>query len=326
MKNVLIIGSGQLGSRHMQALLNSKYDLKIDVIDRSLESLELAKQRAEEIKKRKAKIELRFFESIDESDLQVLDLVIIATTAGVRYSVTKELLEKRKVSHLILEKVAFQKVSHFDKIINLCRAKNTKTWVNCPRREFDAFKEMKAFLADQEKLIMTVQGGNWGLGCNTIHLMDLLAFFTNSLPESYSIENLDPILYEANRADVKEFGGLLTFRYTNGSRLTVIDEKDSIAPTFTSIHGKTKRLIISEFNKTVILSTAEKDWELEQKEIYLPYQSELTTLVADKIFETGECNLTTLEESKILHQVLFSALNTHLERQLNSQFESCPIT
>ena len=44
MKRIFIIGAGQLGSRHLQALKSSSNSLNIFIVDPSLESLNIAKE------------------------------------------------------------------------------------------------------------------------------------------------------------------------------------------------------------------------------------------------------------------------------------------
>ena len=47
MKTVLVIGAGQLGSRHLQALKLVQNDLSISVVDPFQASLDVAKERFE---------------------------------------------------------------------------------------------------------------------------------------------------------------------------------------------------------------------------------------------------------------------------------------
>lgn len=49
MYNIIIIGAGQLGSRHLQGVLKSTYALNVTVVDPSEESLNTARERAEKI-------------------------------------------------------------------------------------------------------------------------------------------------------------------------------------------------------------------------------------------------------------------------------------
>lgn len=45
MKNIAIIGAGQLGSRHLQALAQVNADVILHIVDPSEQSLEVSKQR-----------------------------------------------------------------------------------------------------------------------------------------------------------------------------------------------------------------------------------------------------------------------------------------
>lgn len=46
MKNISIIGAGQLGSRHLQGLMTAQTEMNIWVVDQSLDSLNTAKKDA----------------------------------------------------------------------------------------------------------------------------------------------------------------------------------------------------------------------------------------------------------------------------------------
>ena len=49
MKNIALIGCGQLGSRHLQALAFVKHKVKIQVVDSSSDSLKIAEIRFKEV-------------------------------------------------------------------------------------------------------------------------------------------------------------------------------------------------------------------------------------------------------------------------------------
>src|SRR5690554_3304897 len=98
----LIIGAGQLGSRHLQGML--KYDNQLQsiyIIDPSKDALNISKERAYEIEHNHQLI----FQQ-DWNDLPAtFDVVIIATNSNVREKVITQLLNNYEVKHLILEKV-----------------------------------------------------------------------------------------------------------------------------------------------------------------------------------------------------------------------------
>ena len=172
MKNFLIIGAGQLGSRHLQGALKVEDKFHFYVLDPSEKSLGLAKTRAKEISHNHPISFTAKWNDLPEN----LDIVIVATSANVRAKVVLQLLENHKVSFLVLEKVLFQDIDSYATVSELIIKTNTTTFVNHPRRTFDFYKQIKRnYHASKDKtLLMQVVGGNWGLGCNTLHFIDML--------------------------------------------------------------------------------------------------------------------------------------------------------
>ena len=101
MINSLIIGAGQLGSRHLQGLLKFEKEQLIYVLDPSENSLNISKERAQEVEN---KHNLIFINDWDKLPTE-FDLVIVATGANVRSKVVSKLLTDFKVKNLILEKI-----------------------------------------------------------------------------------------------------------------------------------------------------------------------------------------------------------------------------
>ena len=108
MYNIAIIGSGQLGSRHLQGLAKIDMEINIEVADLNVQSLELARKRYEEIPANPSVKSISFFQSIEDLN-DSLDLVIVATNADIRYELVVQLLRAKKVKNIILEKVVFQR-------------------------------------------------------------------------------------------------------------------------------------------------------------------------------------------------------------------------
>ena len=104
MKINVVIGAGQLGSRHLQGLLRLTIKQKIFVLEPSEVSLELSKTRANEIPNEHEIIFSKDWDILPQN----LDLVIIATGANVRAMLIEKLLPKYKVKNLVLEKILFQ--------------------------------------------------------------------------------------------------------------------------------------------------------------------------------------------------------------------------
>ena len=170
MKTNLIIGAGQLGSRHLQGLLKfDKCQQAVYVIDPSLDSLNNAKLRASEIK---SNHEVRFL--ADWKNLpKEFDLAIVATNADIREKVVTKLLQNHRVNYLVLEKVLFQDIEAYSRINDLINKNNISTWVNHPRRMFSSYQVIKNQINNGNSKNYQYSGGNWGLGCNALHFLDL---------------------------------------------------------------------------------------------------------------------------------------------------------
>ena len=189
-KRIAIIGAGQLGSRHLQGLAKIKQDIHITVIDPNLSALEIARPRFVEMPENPLIQSVEYLESVEKLKRPVA-LAIIATNADVRRNVIEELVSNSRVKYLILEKVVFQSVAHFEAVIPLLKEKGIQAWVNCSRRMFPFFRELKKRTVNAPQISLTVEGSHWGLGCNTIHMLDLLAFLTEQTKFEFDTSSLD---------------------------------------------------------------------------------------------------------------------------------------
>ena len=92
---ILIIGAGQLGSRHLQSLIKYHSKLMIYVVDSSLASLELSQSRAAEINNDYG-TEVLYFESLAAVTETSFYLTIVATGSGPRFMIFDQLIKNHK--------------------------------------------------------------------------------------------------------------------------------------------------------------------------------------------------------------------------------------
>ena len=132
MVNVCLIGCGGVGKRHLEAMLKVKNDINIEVVEPNIENTPttLVGQN------------INYFSKIEDVSNNI-DICLIATTANVRKKVILELVSKKNVKFMILEKVVFQNEKDFDEILKLFEEKNIKSWVNCHLRAQPIYKELK---------------------------------------------------------------------------------------------------------------------------------------------------------------------------------------
>lgn len=324
MYKIVLIGAGQLGSRHLQGLAKSSVKISIEVVEPFERSREVAKQRYEEIEINSKVKSIDFFESIDQLSNEI-DIVIIATNADVRSQIVKELLSTKTVKNLILEKVLFQTVEEYHAVDRLLKERSTKCWVNHPRRMFPFYQLLKNEIKDSEQISYMVQGGAWGLGCNGLHFIDHLAFLSDSTELKIDNDFLHPHIYEAKRADYVEFNGLLKGRI--GNHIFALYSDKEHVPVSVTITTDTLTAFIDESNGYVRIARKNNDWkweELQQKIVY--FQSELTNILIEQIITTGSCDLPTYDEAMKLHIPFVQALLSHMGSVDNQIYTLCPIT
>lgn len=306
MNNIVVIGAGQLGSRHLQGLAKLSQESTLHIVDPSENSIIEARERINEVSTCNA------HEVISHNSVETLpdsiQLAIIATTADIRLSALNALCSHVSVQYLILEKVLFQKASDFKEAKKLIESNSIKCWVNCPRRAYPDYSDLKDFFGNEPLAFMCVHGGNWGLGCNAIHFLDLLAFFTGQRDFQFDTTYLDRESRVSRRSGFLEFSGSLMGDCT-GVPFVLRSAFNSQAKHIISLHSESKIAVVDEVGSKV--------WKIDGQssecvDFYMPFQSDLTTGVVESILTDGACSLTPYEESVLVHMPFLKALSTYL--------------
>ena len=301
---VAIVGAGQIGSRHLQALSRSTRVHRLEVVGRSATSLKTAQERYRSVARSGAP-PVSFTHRI--SDLsERLDVVIVATSSDTRLAVMQELLRTKNVGAFILEKVVFQSRQEFDAAMQALGARGAAAWVNCFRRALPLYAGLREQLAREPGWSLTVDGGQWGLGCNAVHYVDLCAFLAGS--DEIRLDPgsaLDPAVLASKRPGFVEFTG--TIRGSCGAhRFELIARAGSDEGPAVRIGVSGRTLAVDESS--------------------LPLQSELTQKLVEEILASGRSSLPTLEQSRAAHLPLLDLFAGHLERVTGKRPARCPIT
>lgn len=325
--NIAVIGAGQLGSRHLQALALINRPISIEVVDSSTSSLDTARERFTQVLGRGFVKSVKYFDSIAKLSSK-LDVVIVATTADSRRAVVEKVLNYKHVRYLILEKVVFQNPQDFIEIDKILNEKGVKAWVNCPRRMWPFYQQLKQKLKGAKNIEYLVSGANShvGLGCNGIHFLDHYAFLTGEVNINLNVDRLDNEIHDSKRAGFIEFTGTIYGGSADGGIITISAYANNDAPVMVTILSDTMRCIIHEEESKAWLSEKECDWQWQQIEFTIPYQSQLTHIAIQNILDNNNCVLTSYHESWKLHEIFLKALKSHLSRCRMEEMESCPIT
>jgi hypothetical protein len=329
--NISIIGSGQIGSRHLQALANLQGSVRIQLIDPSSKSLEIACQRFNSVYQEDSeRISLQTFNSI-ESLHEKQDIVIVATDAAVRSKVLKELIQTKDINAIICEKVLFQTEKEYFEIDSLLQEKKIPAWVNCILRATDFFRNLKTLLNQNDGILMDVDGADWGLACNGIHFLDLFAFLSECRDFEFTDIRFDQVIPDFKRPESKEFIGAMVGKNSQGHQLTMnCEEGDSVKENQRGV--KTIRIqngynhhTITVYMDRVTHKSKTKNNETEATEP-LPLQSQITHQLIEDIIKDGSCGLPTYSESMGLHLCLIRAFLEHLSKTTGKRVTRCPIT
>lgn len=324
MKIIVIIGAGQLGSRHLQALSKLGFPVQIEVLDPISASLDTAKIRFEEMPNNSNIREVKYLTSIQQLSKNI-DFAIIATNADVRAGVVRELLSLCDVRNVLLEKVLFQKPVDYLEIHELLQKKNVRAWVNHPRRQFPFYKYLKGQLAGSTQVSYQLQGGGWGLACNGLHMIDHLAFLSGESTLEIRGGGLNPAVIQSKRKGFVEFSGALHGQV--GNHTFSLYCHNDVSPEIITICSDNLNVIIDEANGWIRLASKENGWAWEEKnEKIINYQSELTNKVVEDVLTSGSCDLPTYDEAMGLHLPFVRCLMTHLEQTENKKYDLCPIT
>ncbi|OOE93155.1 Gfo/Idh/MocA family oxidoreductase [Salinivibrio sp. AR640] len=320
MNNVLIIGAGQLGSRHLQGALVSSKALNLTVVDSSEASLSVARERAGQVEQGNEQSQVTY--QTEMPSHQSFDVCLIATAAHARAHVTKYLLATNTVIHIIFEKVLFQALADYTEIDALLESSKTTGWVNCPRRVFPTYIALKETLSPDTPIHMDVSGHGWGMACNSIHFLDLFAYLSGHSELKVTKSQLDDALIESKRAGFYEVTGEIEF--SAGPHTVRVHSGLDTTPSLDLVLTQgTDKHIVNEVGGTWQHISSEETMTHPHAPLY---QSQLTGPSIDALLDESQCALTPYKESSEIHSPYIEALLQHMSKVLKRDLDICPIT
>ena len=325
-KKIAIIGCGQLGSRHLQAVAKLEGPLKIQVVEPISDNQRIGKMRVTEVLRDDQDVEIQWFPGLDALD-EIPDVTIIATTAAGRASILIQLAE-RGHQRFLVEKMVCQSREEYDRIGDAFAPRPVKGWVDCTRRYFPFYERMIPLLEKEKILVFQVTAGNHGLGSNAIHLLDLFWRMVGSPGDlKMNGDGLVPFLLPNPRgSDLVEFAGTITASTPFGSFASISFHPGHQAPVLVQITSDHYRVSVNESDDKAHLARQETNWQWEALEFQTLYSSNLTTAIVGSIMKEDSCLLPTIQDSYLLHDELFRIFNQHIQRVGGNIPALCPIT
>lgn len=290
MKNIAIIGVGALGRRHLQSMVELQNQYHIYAVEINKELFPALNKEFPQVK---------FITTIEELP-DSLEVVVIATNSNVRRLLFEQLVMHSNVKNIIFEKVLFQKEEDYYFVQEKLKELSINAWVNCARREWDSYKLLKEELESYDELHLSAVGGQWGLGCNCIHILDLIEYLSENEINTIDMSRLENKIIESKRKGFYEFFGTIMgdCGKCKSYKITCID---SPLPFYIEITTEKSRYMIDEGNNYLFISTEESNWQWKKQEFTQVYQSQMTGRVIKSIIDNGICNLPNFESSMKLH-------------------------
>lgn len=316
---VVLVGLGNIGFRHLQGLARIADRIVLTGVDPS----EAARMRCAEEWSRSNGEPMRLaggFETLPDT----CDVAIVATPARGRLPLLSRLLGVTRPRHVVLEKVVFQNLSDFDAAADLCATVGAAVSVNCPRRMWPLYRNLKSSsLTTDGSLHLTMSWRNLGLACNGVHLIDALQFLAGTSEVFLGEARLHDI-FPSKRDGYYEVYGTVNFLAANGARLTIAVEPDGPEqPSSTLIvNGRIHKF--SELTGNLLAASPSSNSLIEAGRA--PYQSELTGDLVAAILDGKSSPLATLPDSQAAHAAMFAALEPHFRSSGIDLTNGLPIT
>lgn len=315
MDNIVVIGLGALGRRHLQSLMDLKNDYAIYGVEVNKDALSSLRDEFTNV---------YITDNISDLPKKII-FCVIATSSNVRRMVFEELMNHSEVRYLLLEKVLFQRIEDYYFVEERLNETGCKAWVNCVRREWGSYDKIKEELKDENAFTYMVTGGEWGLCCNGIHMIDLLQYLSDS--DEYTTEQsvFQPGIYDSKRKGFNEIYGTIAGTCGKCSFYQISCMKGNDNPSLVIINSDNRNIIIDEGSKVAYFSRRENNWEWEQEEFSFEYQSQITGRLVSKIIETGNCNLPEYSFSMKTHIKYIDMWLNEFHMQ-GMEGDLCPIT
>lgn len=336
--SLAVIGAGALGRRHVQAIGRLSCAGRLMVVDRDAAAARRVAEQFETERAEDCHLSVQSARDIRELPRE-LDVVVVATTADVRRSVMETVLDRCTVGAFLLEKILFQSRTDLALMGERLRSASTLAYVNCPRRMWPGYQEVRQRLAGHRLLHVSVTGSDWGLACNTIHFLDLFQFL---FPEKglpiLDEKWLDPGEIPARRPGFIELTGAIVGRWADGGTLAIHSHAKSAGeigiPLTVRLECEGLCAEIAEGSEVIFMREVQDDrsWSSTRHTFETRLQSALTNVaIAGLVAElrgdlTRRCPLTPYGESSELHRLFLDLVARHLSASRGEDVAVCPIT
>jgi predicted dehydrogenase len=316
MKSILLCGCGNIGYRHLQAMVQVPGPVRIDIVEPSLAAHpRIAALIAGDTGGHQILLQDSIPAAADQAARGHYDVVVVATSAAARRAALEAVLARHSVGVMILEKVLFQTLADLDAVGAALQAAGVAAYVNCGRRYAPGYQAGRAQWADGRPLHITVNGSAYGMASNGIHLIDLAEYLNGADLVALEASGLLPGAEPTKREGCVEVFGTLKGRLSNGAMLDIICHNTPDLAFDLRIKGTGIDLRINELGREITADGVTTPFALRNV-------SECHDIYREALSE-GRCGLTPYADSARQHRYFLTALLHHLGL---AETQICPIS
>lgn len=317
-ESILLIGAGNLGSRHLQSLAAAPWIGRVTVVEPNTAAADVARTRWLDVPGHEGKT--LDFRSLDElAQHGPFDAAVIATPSLGRLQILRAVLALG-VKRILCEKVLFQSVAELDAAELEAGKAGADVRVNHIYRYAEALRALHE-ISSAKKIDMSVAIDGDGMACNLIHYIDLFAYLGGGEIAALNVAIDKPVHPSKRGGSYVEFTGHATAQDQLGSTLRVTyRQADTAKPPIIQVSGGFGQLSLDESTGEIAGSIP----ALTSRRFDAPRVSALTAVILEDQRE-GRCLLPTLSESARMNRPLLEAFNTALTGKHDLQ-QACPIT
>ncbi|MFH1380012.1 MAG: Gfo/Idh/MocA family oxidoreductase [bacterium] len=308
---VIIIGLGQIGKRHLQAISHmNNLDMIVcgDIDNNAMSSM------LPFAKKNNLNINILKYEYTIENMVKHIDsraVVISAMTAKGRGALLAEIITHKPCA-IISEKPLSQNTDEYKRVMSLSSQYNVPVYVNFTRHMYPYYKQIYSALKNSKNISLSAFFPG-GIACIGIHMLELAFWLLNENKYKliYSKKNE---VYETKRKGFYDFSGELAVDI-NGSMCFFRSDRD-FKPAIINIVDEHQHMAIYEaIGKMSVFNYDASD--LKTEHITNLYTSQLTDNVIDDIHQNICPQLPDIFQSYAAHAALFELIDKHNMTGLN---------
>jgi len=318
---ILVIGLGNIGRRHLQALSALRESASIYIYDIDALAMDAAEGLFYSTKK-----ENRLLSGVDVNLNRIkelsrlplgIDVCIIATNSIPRLSILEKVLSNPvgTIKHIVLEKFLFPKWDEYLRASKLFGDSGVSVCVNQWVSGDYFFSRAASWVCSHgcNDFLMEVRGSRWGLECNSVHFID----YFHSIIKRRRIELMGSKILgsrKSKRDGYVEVFGEIHIKDVGGRASLImksIDDNSNEGDITISMRSGERKADINLFSDNQIRALFVEGHDIFEESSFLPYQSQTTAGLIHDLVLKGVCDLPSYDLSVLHHQLVFSALSNY---------------